>query len=131
MGQVEGYGNGGHPLGREPLIAQVAIGPHGYAVRGELGIELADPRLQLALLQPDAEIAEAEAQQFLILERLPGPLGGHLYHNLHPTETFQNENVPEGAMWRALSSARRTGPSWKAPTTVACSRLRWPYCFPH
>ena len=64
----------GTPSGRKPLVAQIAIRPQRYAARGKFGMELPDPRLQLAPLDADTEIADAQREQLLVFERDPGRL---------------------------------------------------------
>src|SRR5579872_6770443 len=39
MREIEREADGGHAFGREPLVAQVAIGTQGHAARGELVVE--------------------------------------------------------------------------------------------
>ena len=71
MRQIKGNGNGRHTFRREPLITQIAIRPQGDTTRGKLAVELLDPGIHLAVLDPNTEIADTEREQFLIFERLP------------------------------------------------------------
>src|SRR5205809_1052990 len=100
MGQVEGNGNGGNAVRREPLVAKVAAGTEGDSTRGELGIELTDSGLELALFDADAEVADAELEELLVFERGPRRLCGYL-HWFYPTV----RNAPD-----------------KQPSEVGCGR---------
>src|SRR5262249_1200682 len=71
MRQIKGNRNVRHTFRREPLIAQIAIRPQGNTAGGKLAVELLNPRLQLAVLDLNTEIADAEREQLLILGCVP------------------------------------------------------------
>src|SRR5262252_8001211 len=67
MRQIEGNGNGRHTFRREPLVTEITIGPKGDFSRAELAVELLDVPIQFAVLDPNAQVADAKRKQFLVL----------------------------------------------------------------
>ena len=71
MGEIEGDGDGGDALRGKPFVAKVAIGAEGDAARDEFGVKLLDARLEFAAFDAEIEIAETEAEEFVVFEGDP------------------------------------------------------------
>src|SRR5215469_5914261 len=80
--QIKGDGNRWHAFRREPLVTEIAIWSQRDTTRSKLTVELLDARTQFAVLDPNAQIADAKRKQFLILKCAPKWLWGllHCFH---------------------------------------------------
>ncbi len=69
--QIERDGDRARALRGEPLVAQVAIGPECDTAQREVVVKLAEARFELGAFDADAEIADADGQEFFVTERGP------------------------------------------------------------
>ena len=67
--EVEGYGDSGHPVGREPLVREPEVGPEDQTPLVELGLKLRQPRLELAPGDRQLELRKPEIEELLVLPR--------------------------------------------------------------
>jgi len=72
VGEVEGQGDRGHAVRAEPFVAEVAGRPQAEAARLELGVEALHARLELAARDAQVEIADAYAEELVVLQGRPG-----------------------------------------------------------
>src|SRR5881275_3148004 len=79
MREIERNRNRREALRGEPLVPEIIVRPQGDSARRKLAIELLDTRHQFAVLDPDAQIADAQREQFFVLEPAPKWLGGRLH----------------------------------------------------
>jgi hypothetical protein len=67
MGQVEGDGDGGGPVGREPFVRQVEVQRERESARPQLAAKLSDPFGQRAL-DGQGQVGHSNVQQLFVTE---------------------------------------------------------------
>ncbi len=72
MSEVEGNGDPGDPVRREPFLGQPAMRPKSYPLELELAVQTPDGLLQFRAANGQFQIAETQAEQLIVGQRLPG-----------------------------------------------------------
>ena len=74
MRKIEGDGDAGNAVGREPLLRQPAVRPKTDAAGGEFSIQPPDRLLEIRARDRQSEITKSQTKQLLVAQRLPGML---------------------------------------------------------
>ena len=71
MRQVERHRDAGDAVRREPLLCEPAVGPKADTAGGELVVQPSDRPLELRARDGELQVAETQAQELVVGERLP------------------------------------------------------------
>src|SRR5207245_10405551 len=75
---VEGNRDPRHAVRAEPLVGEPEVRPEAQAARLQLAEQLGQAVLEAAALDPQAQVAQPEAEQPLVVPVRPGGLRGYL-----------------------------------------------------
>ncbi len=69
--QIEGNGDSGYAVRREPFLRKPTMRPKSYSPHLELAVQAQDSLLQLRPENRELQVAEAQTQQLLVRQRFP------------------------------------------------------------